>query len=341
MTRSRDVADTQDNLGGAVAPFVAGKNKIINGDFGVWQRGTFGFSFGAAFNADRWQFYRDGSGATEAITRQTFTPGTAPVSGYEGQYFWRYAATVAGTGGTERSLYTKMEDVTTFAGQTVTLSFWAKADATRTVSLALAQNFGSGGSATVTTSLTSQSVTTSWVRYSVSVAVPSISGKTVGTSSYLQLTMGFPVNVTETIDIWGVQVEAGSVATAFSTATGTIQGELAACQRYYQNDQSAGSGSFYPTGYLMQGTASNRIVCNIFFPVQMRTQPTITLSSASPYWESTPFSVVGSITSATADASKMSPSGGVLSILGTFGTTPVQSYPGLFGSNQLKFSAEL
>jgi hypothetical protein len=37
MTRSRDVADTQDNLGGAVAPYVAGKNKIINGDFFVNQ----------------------------------------------------------------------------------------------------------------------------------------------------------------------------------------------------------------------------------------------------------------------------------------------------------------
>jgi hypothetical protein len=40
MSRARDVADVQDNLGGAVPPFVAGKNKIINGDFGVWQRGT-------------------------------------------------------------------------------------------------------------------------------------------------------------------------------------------------------------------------------------------------------------------------------------------------------------
>ena len=40
MTRARDVADNQENLGGGVPPFVAGKNKIINGDFGIWQRGT-------------------------------------------------------------------------------------------------------------------------------------------------------------------------------------------------------------------------------------------------------------------------------------------------------------
>jgi hypothetical protein len=212
--------------------YAAGKNKIINGDFGIWQRGTSGFGLGAAFNADRFAFYRDGSGATEAITQQTFTPGTAPVAGYEGQYFWRYAATVAGTGGTERSLYTKLEDVRTFAGQTVNLSFWAKADATRTITLNLKQNFGSGGSTEVTTSLTSQSATTSWARYSVSVTLPSISGKTIGTSSFLQLTVGFPVNVVETIDLWGFQLEAGSTLTSFQTATGSVQGELAACQRY-------------------------------------------------------------------------------------------------------------
>ncbi len=35
MSRSRNVADTQDNNGGAVPPFAAGKNKIINGDFNI------------------------------------------------------------------------------------------------------------------------------------------------------------------------------------------------------------------------------------------------------------------------------------------------------------------
>lgn len=271
MTRSRDIADQQENLGGAVAPFVAGKNKLINGDFGVWQRGTSGFGLGAAFNADRWQFYRDGSGATEAITQQTFTPGTAPISGYEGQYFWRYAATVAGTGGTERSLYTKMEDVRTFAGQTATLSFWAKADASRTITVSLQQNFGSGGSTAVTTSLTSQSATTSWVRYSVTVNIPSIAGKTVGTSSYLQLTMGFPINVIETIDIWGVQLEAGSVATPFSTASGTIGGELALCQRYYVRNTGGDAYSHIGQGI---ANATNQAYIEMKLPVQMRVVPT-------------------------------------------------------------------
>jgi hypothetical protein len=263
--------------------FAAGKNKMINGDFGVWQRGTSGFGLGAAFNADRWAFYRDGSGATEAITQQTFTPGAAPVAGYESQYFWRYAATVAGTGGTERSLYTKIEDVRTFANQTITLSFWAKADATRTITLSLKQNFGSGGSTEVTTSLTSQSATTSWARYSVSVALPSISGKTVGTSSYLQLTVGFPVNVTETIDLWGFQLEAGSSATAFQTATGTIQGELAACQRYYEKTyiQSIAPATATQDGAKMHPLVGSNVTSYLLhwttYKVEKRGTPSITI----------------------------------------------------------------
>ena len=254
----------------------AGKNKIINGDFGIWQRGTSGFGFGAAYNADRWAFYRDGSGATEAITQQTFTAGTAPVAGYESQYFWRYAATVAGTGATERSFYQRIENVRTFANQTVTVSFWAKADAARTVSVALTQNFGSGGSASVTTALTSQSLTTSWARYSASVAVPSISGKTVGTSSYLQLVLGFPVNVIETIDIWGVQVEYGSKATPFQTASGgDPQSELAMCQRYYQRWSST---QFNRAGFVYADSTTNAVFVDKL-PVCLRGTPTLTFTN--------------------------------------------------------------
>jgi hypothetical protein len=214
----------------------AGKNKIINGDFGIWQRGT-SFTANNAYTADRWLPIWDGTG-TKTISQQTFTPGAAPVAGYENQYFLRFNQTVAGTGSTYNVINQRIEDVRTFAGQPVSFSFWAKASSSISMASApqLNQSFGSGGSATVYQGFPGSTVpalTTSWQRFSFTTTVPSITGKTIGTGSYLEIGFQMPLNTTFTIDIWGAQLEYGSKATPFTTASETIQGELALCQRYY------------------------------------------------------------------------------------------------------------
>jgi len=247
--------------------FAAGKNKIINGDFSVWQRGTSFTSYAGGYTSDRWTGTLDTSSA--AVSRQTFTPGTAPVAGYEGQFFMRFTR---GTGGTFCNVQQRIEDVRTFAGQTVTLSFWAKASASCTIEPYYIQSFGSGGSGDVSASFgTSTTLTTSWVRYSYTVAIPSVAGKTIGTSSYLAiLTARITSGTNVDVDIWGVQVEAGSVATAFQTATGTIQGELAACQRYYWRAGGEAAYQRYGTGFAGNTTR----VLFTFSPNQtMRTAP--------------------------------------------------------------------
>jgi hypothetical protein len=283
MTRAYNTATTQQNSGGAINPFAAGKNKILNGDFSVNQRG-FTSTTTSDFHFDRWQGY--GTGTT--FSSQTFTPGAAPVSGYEGRNFYRTAVTGQSAAGDYVLNRQFIEDVRTFAGQTVTLSFWAKAaSGTPNIGINLYQYFGTGGSpsSTVEVNGIAQAVTTSWARYSYTFNIPSISGKSIGTNNnhYLALRMwlsagstyntlsGTTGNQNNTFDIWGVQLEAGSVATAFQTATGTIQGELAACQRYYWRTtpgvayaglamggcQDANNGQFYVTT-----------------PVVMRTIPT-------------------------------------------------------------------
>jgi hypothetical protein len=239
-----DINDTNGtiNLLGSSVAYAAGKNKIYNSDFSVWQRGTSFTPTTGSFTADRWKNFFDGTGSTRTYSQQTFTPGAAPVAGYEGTYFLRLNQSVAGTTATFNELDYQVEDVRTLAGQTATISFWAKAAATTVLpSLVVRQVFGSGGSpsALVNTTVTSNiSLTTSWVRYSFSLAIPSISGKTIGTtafSSYLQLIWGLPLNATFTVDIWGVQLEQGSTATAFQTASGAgYGGELALCQRYFE-----------------------------------------------------------------------------------------------------------
>jgi hypothetical protein len=263
------------------APFVAGKNKIINGDFGVWQRGTSITGTGTeTYSADRFLWVGDGSGGTRTFSRQTM--GYGDIAGYEYPYFFRFNQSVAGTGASYNYICQRIESATTFAGQTVTFSFWAKASSTTTLPAIYArQRFGSGGSAeTSTTVASSISVTTSWQRFTYSFTVPSISGKTVGTGSYLTMDVYHPINATFTVDTFGWQLEGGSSATNFSTATQTIQGELAACQRYYWrfidgSNQWISTGSYYNAGQLEW----------VFrFPTPMRTAPTLIISTGTDYY---------------------------------------------------------
>jgi hypothetical protein len=276
MPRTQAVSTAQVGA----APFFAGKNKIINGDMRFWQRGTsFSLSTGVVtYTADRFVAYVDGT-VTCTASQQSFTAGTAPVSGYESQYFLR-TNTTSQSGGSGTYHGQRIEDVRTFAGQTITFSLWAKADSARTYTLYLAQNFGSGGSASVNTATQNISVTTSWQRFSYTVTLGSISGKTIGTGSSLEAWIYGQANTANTLDTWGWQVEPGSVATAFQTATGTIQGELAACQRYYV---LLGNTLNQPMaiGYNYSGTLA---IFGIHLPVEMRTNPTISSTTGTNYY---------------------------------------------------------
>lgn len=238
MSKAKDLSNVPTNPTGF-------RNKIINGAFDVWQRGT---SFSAAgFTADRWLIQTDGSGATRAITQQTFTPGNA-IAGYESIYHLRYNQSVAGTGATFNILDQRIEDVRTLAGQTITVSFWAKAAANTTIDSSIQQSFGSGGSSEVSgLSSGTFTVTTSWQRFTYTGTLASISGKTVGANSYAAFRINLPRNATFTFDIWGVQVERGTIATPFEQRP--IGTELQLCQRYYERASStSGSQEMFTSG---------------------------------------------------------------------------------------------
>jgi hypothetical protein len=265
MTRARNTADTQTASGGPVSPSIAGKNKIINGNMNIWQRGTTftPTATGYFYTTDRWVGYCYSS-STVTISQQAFTAGTAPETGYESQYFLRVNST-----NTLNLLQQNIEDVRTLAGQTVTVSFWAKSASAQTLTIYLSQSFGTGGSAGVDNTAT-KAITTSWARYSVNITLPSIAGKTIGANSFLANTFTGAIN--NALDIWGVQVEAGPTATPFQTATGTIQGELAACQRYYYRSLSTDSQyQTHGTGFCWS-TASAMVFHRV--PVTMRIAPT-------------------------------------------------------------------
>lgn len=295
MTRARDIADQQDNLGGAVPPFAAGKNKIINGDCNINQRNFSSQTLtteAGLFIVDRITGVNVISGSS-TFSVQQFALGTAPLAGYEAKQHIRVVTTGQSSGFAGTIFGQAIEDVRTFANQTVTVSFWAKAaSGTPNVSIEFRQVFGTGGSPSDTVEgaggVQKFAISTSWTRYSKTITLPSIAGKTLGTNGNSRLetniwvSAGSDFNIrsnslgiqSNTFDIWGWQVEAGSVATPFSLATGTPATELAACQRYYfRQTSNSTNGAAVP---MTTGIAGSTIALYgvMSYPVTMRATPT-------------------------------------------------------------------
>ncbi len=208
--------------GGALA---GERNVLLNGDFSIWQRG-------ASDRPDMWKVSATG-GVAHAFSRQSFAPG-APLGAGNGEpeYFMRWALTGTTVAGSS-AIGAAIENVRTFAGEEVTLSFWAKASTALNMRSYLAQRFGSGGSSTVWTPSATFALTTSWQKFTRTVSLASISGKTIGAGNHLQVYFDCYSALTDpSIDIARIQIELGSAATPFERRPYAL--ELAACQRYFE-----------------------------------------------------------------------------------------------------------
>jgi hypothetical protein len=110
----------------------------------------------------------------------------------------------------------------------------------------------------------------------LTLSFPSVSGKTIGTNSFVWLAIRQAAASGSTLDLWGFQMEYGSKATPFQTASGgSLQGELAMCQRYYQAPSLTPSALMIYGGSSSGGFSANAY-SHFVFPVQMRVTPTLT-----------------------------------------------------------------
>ena len=301
-TNMNDLSGTLNEVATNIGYGQAGKNKIINGDFGINQR-NFTSNTTAVYNFDRWFQNNGGTTGTLTTTPQIFTLGSAPVAGYEAKNFVQMVTASGASTNTFAILCQRIESVRTFAGQTATVSFWARSTSgTPKIALEIEQIFGSGGSpsSVVATPIGAVTISTSWARYSLSIAVPSISGKTLGTNNDSSITLntwlssGSDYNTrssniglqNNTFQLWGFQMEYGSTATPFQTASGgSLQGELAMCQRYFRSSYS--QGVTVPTNTSSDGVVSfgvtsvlgNGTYGRVQFSPIMRVRPTITTYS--------------------------------------------------------------
>jgi hypothetical protein len=255
-------------LGGVPRAF---RNVLRNGDFAIAQRGdSFATPGGGDLTLDGWAVGVTGaSGIAYTVSQEAFTAGQTDVPG-EPKNHIRWDHTTAGTADSQ-SLFQLIEGVRSLAGQTVTLSFYAKADAARTVTPQLQQNFGSGGSSPVEQAFASCALTTAWQKFTRPLTVASIAGKTIGTGDRLRLDFLLPTGAVMTIDIADVQLEVGTAATPFDRMDPAI--ELARCQRFYCALANAASA---------WAVATTDIVASVLFPQTMRAAPTVTLLDTTP-----------------------------------------------------------
>jgi hypothetical protein len=111
-------------------------------------------------------------------------------------------------------------------------------------------------------------LTTTWQRFSFTGTLAS---NITQFATFFSATPTGTAGANDYFEITGVQIDIGSVALPFRTYAGTIQGELAACQRYYWRWTASATyspalfGGFY-------STSQAKVIVNI--PVTMRTAPT-------------------------------------------------------------------
>ena len=221
------------------------KNYIINGGFDVWQRGT-SQTTGGYGSDDRWANADNGSTKTHSLVNAT----DAERALFNSSKFSRTVVTSVAGASNFVLKQQAIEDVTKLAGKTVTISFWAKADSDKSIEPRLLQDFGTGGSPSVfvvAVGIQLIALTSIWQKKTITVVIPSIIGKTLGTdgaqttATWLRFTFDAGSSVdgsivgqqSGTFDIAEVQLEEGSVATPFEQRPYGL--ELSLCQRYYES----------------------------------------------------------------------------------------------------------
>jgi hypothetical protein len=238
--------------GGQLAGF---RNRIINGMFDVAQRGT---SFtnetgNGQYSMDRWRTEGYGLTGGTDIVRNTFG-ATENIDGNYASYYARVTTKNTIPAGQYWAFQQRIETPQVVrAGETLTLSFWARAPSGTIPAGRF--NCGIGGSGTQ-----SPALTTTWQKItSTTTNCPSYGA---GVSIYVVFLGGGQPALS--VDIANVQLEVGTVATPFERRSyGT---ELALCQRYYQETRTGWSGN----------TADNEFYrAHYQLPVTMRAAPAI------------------------------------------------------------------
>jgi hypothetical protein len=247
----------------------ANANLIAGGSFDIWQRGTGAFTTNGTYTSDR--FYVYSSSSFSLSQESSVVPDGAT-----------YSAKITSTAGSSfanMQFALEQTEVEKLAGKVVTFSVYLRANGTYNGTTALKINTSTTGNSqtptwtTQATSTIAAPSTSAFTRFTVTATIPTTA------KGLAFLIEQQAVLASGSIYYIGLaKAELGSVATPFVRAGGTIQGELAACQRYYYRAVGGNNNSAYAMGTATSTTVANFIVQ---LPVTFRTLTSATIDTGN------------------------------------------------------------
>jgi len=247
-------------------------NPFINGAADIAQRGTsIAANAGVIYTLDRWAY-----NCTVATTC-TVSQVAANLTGF--RYAMRFQRTAGTT--TTPAVYlgnsVETSNAILYAGKVITFSFYIKTGANYSGSgVNWYFNYGTGTDENILTTYTGNTTllsgtfaaNTTWTRVTGTATLPS---NATEFATYFNSTTSGTAGADDSFYITGVQLDLGSynstTAPAFRRSGGTLQGELAACQRYLP---------VLNIGTKVLGVASSTTQSYVYptFPVTARVAPT-------------------------------------------------------------------
>lgn len=266
----------------SVAPISANgyysPNYIINGGFDIWQRGT-SFDIGSGvYSADRWVTTTTAIGVL--ATKDTSVPSTQFNASI------KLAPKANGTPTPEWALrqFLEQQHIVGLAGKIVTLSFWYKSSKTSHKARIATMNATNGTDVTKLFTVVANTWTKITLSFESFSAVSAWTGAANNSGGFIDI--GFadstPLTTSDNFYITGVQLEEGATATPFRRNANSIQGELAACQRYFI---SIGEGSTTNPAFSAGGVSysTTNSIFTIPLPVAMRIAPTVSVTNITHF----------------------------------------------------------
>jgi hypothetical protein len=280
------------------------RNKIINGDMKIAQRGTITGAGVDTYGAcDRFKHWCADGGESG---RCTMSQSTDVPANQNFKYSEKLQVTTAqaSVGSAHAFKFIQRIESTNCTdlgfgstGKYITYSFWAKVENKPGVYCVSAWFYGASSNKTIVREV---SLTTSWAKYTITIPTDSTQNVVENTSTGIEIGIGlmagssvrsgstasdwvssslastytsnqvnFYDSTSNALYVTGVQLEAGAVPTPFEFRQyGT---ELALCQRYYTKMNL----NTY-TGFVGWCDSTTEFIAMASFPVTMRTEPTFT-----------------------------------------------------------------